>query len=172
MQSIDTLRQTFPEAAKDIKLNLQSTLQDTVLNEDQRWGVAVAAAATTRHEALYRAVLADARQAVRPEVIEDAQAAAALMAMNNVFYRFRHLVNNPVYAQKPARLRMNRLAKPAANKIDFELFALAVSALNACGTCVEAHEKAVIEGGLTDQHVLDAVRLAATVQAAAVVLVL
>jgi alkyl hydroperoxide reductase subunit D len=65
---------------------------------------------------------------------------------------------------------MNRLVKPAGNKVDFELFSLAVSAINGCGTCVESHEKVVVEGGLTEDHVHDAVRIAATVQAAAVAL--
>ena len=55
-------------------------------------------------------------------MVEDAVAAAALMAMNNVYYRFRHLIGKPSYGDQPARLRMNRLVKPAASKVDFELF--------------------------------------------------
>ena len=65
---------------------------------------------------------------------------------------------------------MNRLAKPATNKVDFELFCLAVSAINGCETCVRAHEAVVVEGGLGDEQVHDAVRIAATIQAAAVAL--
>ena len=103
-------------------------------------------------------------------MVEDALAAAALMAMNNVYYRFRHLVGKPSYAQKPARLRMNRMAQPATNKADFELFCLAVSAINGCETCIRAHEQVVLEGGLTEEQVHDAVRIAATVHAAAVAL--
>jgi alkyl hydroperoxide reductase subunit D len=103
-------------------------------------------------------------------VIEDARAAAAIMAMNNVYYRFRHIVGKPSYGEKPARLRMNRLGQPAGSKVDFELYALAVSAINGCEACVRAHEHTVIEGGLTEDHVHDAVRIAATVNAAAVAL--
>ena len=90
--------------------------------------------------------------------------------MNNVYYRFRHIVGKPVYGEKPAGLRMNRLMQPATNRTDFELMALAVSAINGCETCVRAHEKTVTEGGLTPDHVNDAVRIAATVYAAAVAL--
>ena len=90
--------------------------------------------------------------------------------MNNVYYRFRHLVGKPSYGEKPARLRMNRLAKPATSKVDFELFSLAVSAINGCETCIQAHEKVVLEGGLTEDQVHDAVRIAATIHAAAVAL--
>jgi alkyl hydroperoxide reductase subunit D len=90
------------------------------------------------------------------------------MAMNNVYYRFRHMVGKAAYGQKPARLRMNRLAKPATTKADLELFSLAASAINGCEICVQAHEKAVLEAGLTEDNVHDAVRIAAVIHAAAV----
>ena len=168
MSAVETLRHTLPEAAKDIKLNLQGVLQPSSLSPAQRWGVAVASAIAARHAGLRDALIADARAEVGEEVIEDARAAAVLMAMNNVYYRFRHMVGKPSYAEKPARLRMNRLVKPLTPKVDFELVCLAVSAINGCEMCVQSHEKVVIEGGLTEDHVNDAVRIAATVQAAAV----
>ena len=127
--------------------------------------MAVAAAATARAPRLLEAVIADARSDAGEAVVEDGLAAAALMAMNNVYYRFRHMVGNPAYSQKPARLRMNRLGKPATSKADLELYALAVSAINNCEACVQAHEKAVLDGGLTEDHVHDAVRLAAVIYA-------
>jgi len=171
--ALEDVRNLIPEFARDIKLNLQAVLQPSTLSEAQRWGVAVAAAVASRNARLREAVLTDAREAVAPAVIDDALAAAALMAMNNVYYRFRHLVEKPGYGEKPARLRMNRLVKPAGSKVDFELFSLAVSAINGCGTCLVAHEKVVTEGGpseggLSEDQVHDAVRIAATVHAAAV----
>lgn len=170
MQNIDRLRQAIPEVAKDIRLNLQTVLTGGALTADQRWGVALASAAASRNAELREAVLADARQEVSPETVDDALAAAALMAMNNVYYRFRHLVGKEIYSQKPARLRMNRMAQPATSKVNFELYSLAVSAINGCETCIQAHEKVVIEGGLTEDHVHDAIRIASVVQAAAVAL--
>lgn len=170
MSTLETLGEAFPEAARDIKLNLQAVLQPGVLSPAQRWGVAVACAAATRHPALREAVIAKAETEVEPGVIEDGLAAAALMAMNNVFYRFRHMIGNPVYAEKPARLRMNRLGKPATNRTDLELFSLAVSAINGCEMCLRAHEKVVLEGGLNEDHIHEAVRIAATLNAAALAL--
>ena len=82
--------------------------------------------------------------------------------------RFRHLIGKASYGEKPARLRMNRIVKPLGSKADFELFSLAVSAINGCESCLRAHEQAVLHGGLTEEHVHDAVRIAATMQAAAV----
>jgi alkyl hydroperoxide reductase subunit D len=170
MTTLDALRAGITEPAKDIKLNLQAVLQGGPLSTAQRWGVAVASAAAARNPALLAAVLADARRETEPALVDDALAAAALMAMNNVYYRFRHLVGKPSYGDKPARLRMNRLVKPATNKVDVELFSLAVSAINGCETCVQAHERVVLEGGLSEDHVHDAVRIAAVVQATAVAL--
>lgn len=169
MSSLETLRARLPEYARDIKLNLQSVLQPGgTLSNEQRWGVAVASAAAARNAELLEAVLADAQAEVAPAVIEDALAAASLMAMNNVYYRFRHLIGKPSYEEKPARLRMQRIARPATNKADFELFCIAVSAINACETCLRSHEAVVLGGELTEDHVHEAVRIAAVVNGAAV----
>jgi alkyl hydroperoxide reductase subunit D len=168
MSTLETLRGSLGESAQDIKLNLQAVLQPGPLSVEQKWGVAVAAAIAARNKQLRDAIVAAARAEVGAATIEDARAAAALMAMNNVYYRFRHMV--AAYADKPARLRMNRLVQPAGSKLDFELFALAVSAINGCESCVKAHEKTVVEGGLTPDQVHDAVRIAAVVHAAAVAL--
>ena len=168
MSMLEELRGSIPDAARDIKLNLQSVLQHGALTPAQRWGVAIASAVAARNARLRDAVVADARAQVAPEVIDDAFAAAALMAMNNVYYRFRHMVGKPSYSQMPARLRMQRIAKPLTSKADFELFCLAVSAINGCEACIRAHENVVIEGGLTEEQIHDAVRVAATINAAAI----
>jgi len=92
------------------------------------------------------------------------------MAMNNVYYRFRHHIGKPSYEDRPARLRMNRLVKPAGSKVNFELFSLAASAVLGCDWCMRAHERVVVEGGVTEEQVHDAIRIAATIQGAAVAL--
>jgi len=170
MDALQQLAAVFPEPAKDIRMNLASVLQQTSLTPQQKFGVAIAVAHAVRSPALVAAIAAAAGEALTPAVAADAQAAAALMAMNNVYYRFRHMVGKPGYEQLPPRLRMQRLAAPASDKVDFELFALAVSAVNGCGTCVQAHERVVTEGGLSLAQVNDAVRIAATVNAAATTL--
>lgn len=173
MSAVDALRERFPEAARDIKLNLQTVLQQGSLSPAQTWGVAIACAIATRTPELRDAILADARAgAIDDAVIDDARAAAVLMGMNNVYYRFRHMIGKESYSEKPARLRMQRIAKPATNKADFELFCLAVSAINACEACMRSHEAVVLEGGLSEDQIHDAVRIAATVNAASFALAL
>jgi alkyl hydroperoxide reductase subunit D len=168
MSEIEKLREQLPEAARDIRLNLQTVFQSTTLTPAQTWGVALASAITTRNVELARAVFIEAQSKVDANVIEDAKAAAALMAMNNVYYRFRHIIGKESYATKPARLRMNWIGKPMSNKADFELFCLAVSAINGCEACIRSHEEVVTAGGVSEDQVHDAVRIAATIQAAAV----
>ncbi len=68
------------------------------------------------------------------------------MAMNNVYYRFTHLAGNQEYRNMPAKLRMNVIGATGIDKIDFELFSLAVSAINGCGMCIDAHVAVAEEG--------------------------
>ncbi len=171
MENLNQLREQLPDAARDIKINLTNVLQPGALNAAQTWGVALSTAYAARNEKLTKALLADAKTAgIEDAVMEDARAAAILMGMNNVYYRFRHLIGKEDYSQKPARLRMMRLNQVTTNKVDFELFCLAVSAVNNCETCIKSHEAVVIEGGLSTDQVHDAVRIAAVIQAAAVAL--
>ncbi len=173
MSAIESSRAKLPDAARDTKLNLQSVLDtDGALTRAQRLGIAIAAAANARSVPLREALIELARAEIEHAdgLIDDAFAAATLMAMNNVYYRFRHQIGKETYSQRSPKLRMNRLAQVKTSKLDFELMSLAVSAMNGCESCVRSHEKAVLDGGLTEDHVHDAVRIAATIQAATVAL--
>lgn len=169
METLDALLDRLPDAAKDLKLNVKAVLGDSSLTAAQTWGTAVACAIAADQPELQRAVTEAARQRVDAPVLDDAVAAAAIMGMNNVFYRFRHMVGGG-YEQIPARLRMNRLSRPATTRADLELYCLAVSAIHGCEACVRSHEKVVREGGLSEQQVHDAVRVAASIHGAAVAL--
>jgi alkyl hydroperoxide reductase subunit D len=95
-----------------------------------------------------------------------AKAAAAIMGMNNVYYRSLHLMHNPEYQTLPARLRMNILANPGVDKIDFELWSTAVSAINGCGACLDAHEGELKKHAVPAAQIQTALRIAAVVHAA------
>ena len=169
--NLDELIETIPSYAKDLKLNFSSVVrQQTHLSEQQAWGTLVATAIASRNEGLTRAALEEAATHLSPEALEAAKGAAAIMGMNNIYYRFLHLVEDPEYAKLPARLRMNVIGSPGIAKADFELLALAVSAINGCGTCVASHERQLRQHGLQREAVQSAVRIAATVHAVARVL--
>jgi alkyl hydroperoxide reductase subunit D len=168
MDNTKHLIANLPEAAKDLKLNLQSVLSDGSLSAEQRLAIALACAYAARNFALRDALREDAAKTLDEAWIDDAMAAAALMSMNNVYYRFRHMIGKPSYGSMPAKLRMNRLANSRTSKLDFEFMCLAVSAINGCEMCVRSHEHSLIEMGATEIQVHDAVRIAAAVYAAAV----
>lgn len=167
--ALEILRALLPEYAKDLRLNLGSLAAEPVLDAEQRAGTFIAAALAARNPDVTRAVLADFAPALSPEALEAAKAAAAIMAMNNVYYRFTHLVGGD-YPKLPAKLRMNVMARPGVERATFELWSLAVSAVNGCGMCMESHEAAVRQHGLTAEQAQAAVRIAAVVHAVAAVL--
>ena len=173
MTTLDTLRDAIPDYARDLKLNLGSVLAPTGapgLTEKQIWAVALASAIASRNADFTRHIEALAAAHLDTAYLNGARAAAAIMGMNNVYYRFLHLVEDPEYAQLPARLRMNVIGNPGIEKVDFELLSLAVSAINGCGTCVASHERQLRKHELTREAVQSAVRIAATVHAVARVL--
>jgi alkyl hydroperoxide reductase subunit D len=88
--------------------------------------------------------------------------------MNNIYYRFTHLVGDPEYATLRAGLRMNVMANPGCDKIDFELASLAVSAINGCGMCMESHEKTLKKHNVPAVAIQSAARIAAVLHAVAV----
>jgi alkyl hydroperoxide reductase subunit D len=169
--SLDELRQTLPAYAKDLSLNLSSLADETVLSEPQKWGVFVASAHAVGQPEVIRAAEASARQAgLSPEALTAAKAAAAIMGMNNVYYRALHLLSNPEYRTLPARLRMNVIANPGVPKVDFELWSLAVSAVNGCGMCLDSHEAELKAAGVAAPQIQASLRIAAVVNAVSRVL--
>jgi alkyl hydroperoxide reductase subunit D len=168
--SIDAIRDLIPDYAKDLKLNLSSVLNEEGLTEQQRWGTLLASAIASREPRLVQAVAEEAASRLSPEAVNAAKAAAAIMAMNNVYYRFAHLASDPDYAAMPAKLRMTVIGNPGVEKADFELWSLAVSAINGCGRCIDAHEQVLRKAGLTREQIQQAVRIASIVHAVAATL--
>ncbi|HZF28007.1 MAG TPA: carboxymuconolactone decarboxylase family protein [Gammaproteobacteria bacterium] len=167
------LKNAIPEHAKDLKLNVSTVLSAEGapgLSWQQVLAVTLASAIAARSPALLREI----EKLVLPRLdraqVNAARAAAAIMAMNNIYYRFVHIVGNDEYAKLPARLRMNAIGNPGVDKTDFELYSLAVSAINGCGACVAAHEKVVRKAGVTAEGVQSAVRIAAVLHGIAVAL--
>jgi alkyl hydroperoxide reductase subunit D len=168
--ALDACRDTLPDELKDIRLNLSAVLGGENLAAPQALGVALAAARFVRAEKLAAALASDLRAALgaaAAPVISDAIAAAGLMAMNTVYYRFRHMLGKESYEARPPRLRMSRMAQPATSKADFELMSLACAALAGCELCIKNHEASLLHLGASEEACHDAVRIAAVVNAAA-----
>ena len=102
--SLDALKSALPDYAKDLKLNLGSLSNETSLNDQQKWGTFLACAFAIGEPTTIRAILGECEVKLTPEAIKAAKAASAIMSMNNVYYRFTHLVHNEVYLTTPAKI--------------------------------------------------------------------
>jgi len=167
--SLKQFAETLPDYAKDLRLNLGSILTDQLMGEERKLGLLLACAHGLGYRPLVAAAEAEAAGKLSEQFANAARGAAAVMAMNNVYYRFVHLVANPEYGTKPARLRMNFIGQHGISKEDFELFSLAVSAINGCGMCIDSHERVLLEHGVKPDVIQNAVRIAAVMKAIATV---
>lgn len=168
---LDELIAGLPDYAKDLKLNYSTLVrQNNELTQQQLWGTVVASAVATRSRALTQAVFEEGAKQLSAQALEAAKSAAAIMGMNNIYYRFQHLSSNGKYSTIPARLRMNALRTHGVETLDFELWSLAVSAIHGCGRCVDSHEKIVREKGASEETVLAVVRVASLIHAVGAVM--
>lgn len=170
MERIDALREQMPESCRDMRLNLSSVLQSTVLSPKQAFAAALASAYFLGAHSLAEALIADGRDLLGDDDIADAQAAASLMGMNTVYYRTRHMLKNEAYQQRRPSLRMNRMANPPGGKAQFELCAMACAALAGCEACLNAHEASLLKEGLNEDQVHEAIRIAAVINGSAIAL--
>ena len=162
--SIQAIRDNLPAYANDIKLNLSTVLTDQAgLNTKQIAGIALAASYAVNNKKITVSLLEDLTASLDEKIINAAKAAASIMAMNNIYYRFVHLVSDKEYQTLPAKLRMNIIANPGVDKLDFELYSLAVSAINGCGMCIDSHAHALVKAGLSKQAIQHAIRIAAVI---------
>ncbi|MGP8231208.1 MAG: carboxymuconolactone decarboxylase family protein [Methylovirgula sp.] len=166
--SLDALKNQIADFAKDVRLNLSSMGSDETLTPVQKYGLFVACGIASRNPQVRQALVAEAAQHIDETALNAAKAAAAIMGMNNVYYRFLHLASNEEFRTMPAKLRMNIIANPGVAKVDFELWSLAVSAINGCGTCIDAHEAELRKAGVGSPAIQTAVRFAAIIQSAAI----
>jgi len=159
----------FKNYAKDIKLNLSSVLKtdpESELKENQIFAIALSCAYATKNQQIVNEIVEIAADNISIDEIEAAKGAASVMAMNNIYYRFAHLVSDQEYLSMPAKLRMNFISNPGIDKVDFELYSLAVSSINGCGLCIDSHVKQ-ISTSFNKKSIQHTIRIAATINAVA-----
>lgn len=168
--SIESLKNRLPDFANDIRLNLSAMANDESLPEQTKYGLFLACAIATRSPYVLNAIDRESSAHLTKGARDAARAAAAIMAMNNVYNRFVHLASNKAYAAMPVKLRMNVIGNPGVPKSDFELWSLGVSAINGCGMSIDAHENLLMGAGVPAEMIHTAVRFAAIIQSAAIAL--
>ena len=171
--NFDTLKAKLPEHAKDIKLNLERVLSPEGapdLSAEQIYGIALASAYATRQSELILLMVDALKESVPPTILIAAETATIIMAMNNIYYRFTHLASDKSYLSMPVNLRMNAIANSGVKQIDFELYSLAISAINGCGLCIDAHVRKLEQEGISKLGIQSSIRIAAVINAAAMAL--
>jgi alkyl hydroperoxide reductase subunit D len=160
--NLENLLEQTPDYTKDLKLNAKTVILDNqLLSKKQAAIIAIASAIATKNQALKEAVINQFQNYVDEKELNAAKASAAIMGMNNIYYRFLDLVEIEEYSKMPAGLRMNILGTHGIEKVDFELAALAVSAINGCKYCVSAHEKVLKKHNVTTEQIHNTVKIAA-----------
>jgi alkyl hydroperoxide reductase subunit D len=165
--ALEELKALLPDFAKDIRLNLSTLAGEEELTDQQKWGCFLSCAIATRDKVLARHIAEETDGKLTAEAKQAAYAAATIMGMNNVYYRFVHLETKGEFQSMPAKLRMNVIGSPGVDKVDFELWSLAVSALNGCGMCIDAHVDQLVKHGMDKTKIQTAVRIGAVINAAA-----
>jgi len=167
--TINELKELIPDHGRDVRLNLETVLTEEGapgLTTPQIWGIALACSYALASDPLIKTSLAGGQGHLDDIYVEASKGAATIMAMNNVYYRSMHLLDDAELKKMPARLRMNIIGKPGVEKIDFELMCLAVSAISGCGQCLTAHVHEVRKAGLANEAIHSALRIASVVNAA------
>lgn len=166
-ESLELLEKGESRYLRDLKLNLTSTLTSEHLSTKECALIGLSSAINNNNKILtsFFTRYAEEQGATAAETAE-AAGCASLLASNNIFYRFRHFTQKEKYSQIPARIRMRIMMKPITGKEFFELMSLAISAINGCEMCVNAHEDSLIKMGTTEERIFDAVRIASLVTSA------
>jgi len=157
--------------ASDIAANLDRQLADGKLPEKTKLIVAVAVASAAGGRAATDFFTASALAAgrTRAEVL-DAIAAAAVCAIFNGYYRFRHQLPadlRPTYDAFRAPFNANTHINSALTHTETETICLAVSSLNNCEACVASHLAKAHKLGLTDEQIDEAIKAGAVAAAVA-----
>jgi alkyl hydroperoxide reductase subunit D len=169
-ENIEGLKDILPDFAKDIRLNLSAVVKEdsnSGLTLNQVYGTALASAYATRNGTVIQAITGEVSAVLSAEEINAAKAAATIMGMNNVYYRAIHMIEDAELGKMPAGLRMNVISNPGVDKATFELFEMAVSAINGCGGCLQAHARGIENAGLSKAAVQHSLKIAAVISAAA-----
>lgn len=169
--SLETLKDLVKDYGKDIRINLETVLSTEGapgLNDTQIYGTFLASAYATKSEKFKELAEEIVQGKLSPQEIEGVKAAATIMGMNTIYYRYLHLLEgNDELKKLPAKLRMTIIGKPGIEKINFEIYSLAVAAIAGCGMCINAHVHEVKKGGVEDLGIQSAIRIASVANATA-----
>ncbi len=147
--------------AKDLKANLQQALKNNELSPKESAFIGLSVSVNDRSNAGIDVFTAlSKKHGATNDEITEVYSCTSLLAMNNVFYKFRHMVDKEFYSKSPAGIKMSVVGKPVLGKEFFELLSLVVSALNGCEQCIKSHENSILKHGCSEARVYEAIKSA------------
>jgi alkyl hydroperoxide reductase subunit D len=168
MSWVDQIKEGLPEYAKDTKLNLDAVIKRSTLPEEEAEACALAAAMATGNGKLVSFIQSSMTNAVERDA---ALTASSLMGMNNAWYPYVEMVDDPNLKGLPAQLRMNAIATHGGTtKGRFEAYSLSASIVGKCHFCVKSHYDNLKKEGYTVEQLSDIGRIAAVITSVAKVL--
>lgn len=163
---VDIIKDSIPDHSKDIRLNLDAVMNRSPLSVEDTHACALVAALASGNGELAYAIMTSGELDNFPAEMEAAKTAASLMGMNNVWYPFVEMCNDPELKGLPAGLRMNAYATHGGvSKKKFELYALVASAIGKCHFCVKNHYDVLKKEGMTVSELQHAGKIASVINA-------
>lgn len=168
MSWVEQIKEGLPEYAKDTKLNLDSVINRSTLDSVESNCIALAAAMATGNGKLVTFIQSNIEDVKERDA---ALTAASLMGMNNVWYPYIEMTDDPNLKGLPAQLRMNSISTHGGTtKERFEAYSLAASIVGKCHFCVKSHYDNLKKMGYTVEQLRDIGRIAAVITSVAKVL--
>jgi alkyl hydroperoxide reductase subunit D len=165
MSWVDQVKESIPEHSKDIKLNLDSVMNRSGLDEVDAHACAFAAAVAAGNGDLAFEISMNG-PLMGTDEREAAKTAASLMGMNNIYYPFVEMTEDADLKGLPPGLRMNAYANyGGVSKKKFEMYALAASIVGKCQFCVKNHYDVLKKEGMTVLELQAVGKIAAVINA-------
>jgi alkyl hydroperoxide reductase subunit D len=137
-EKIRTITDSESRYAIDLQANLQQALKNKELTPKESAFIGLSVSVNDRSNAGIDVFTAlGKKHGATNDEITEVYSCTSLLAMNNVFYKFRHMVDKEFYSKSPAGIKMSVVGKPVLGKEFFELLSLVVSALNGCEQCIK-----------------------------------
>jgi len=163
MSWVDQLKESLPEYAKDIKLNLDAVINRSTIDSEHAMYLSIAAAFATGNSKLLAFIVSNATDEIEKNA---ALTAGSIMAQNNVWYPFLEMADDANLKGLPAQLRMNAIASHGGTtKAKFEAYSLASSIIGKCHFCVKAHYETLKQEGYKPEELRDLGRIASVINA-------
>lgn len=163
---VQSVKDSIPDNAKDIKLNVDAVINRSGLDPVDTHAIAYVSALASGNGGLALQIEMNGPLFRAEAEREAAKTAASLMGQNNIWYPFVEMAGDEGMKGLPAGLRMNAYATHGGvSKKKFEMYSLAASIIGKCHFCVKAHYDTLKKEGMTTQELMAVGRIAAVVHA-------